>query len=286
MIEIAISLAVIGFALVAIIGILPTGMNVQKENRQETVINQDMTMWMNAIRNGNQGLDDLTNYVMAITNSMTEWDYVSGILTSNAHWELGYTYTTSTTGPTANTPQYVLTNGYRIVGLLSTPRMVPFVRGGVSGYYSNYVVALVRSISGAASEKFPQTNSDVMDLDLSYRMISEVSSYQEYDTNWINVNPLVVSPAAIPNNAAFAGFATNLQANLYNIRLTFRWPLFADGSAGNNRQIFRTMVGGRVNATNEANLQSPLMSFPVPAYPLPPHDVIYFIAPRTYAKAP
>src|SRR5947207_7764407 len=35
MIEIAISLAVIGFALVAIIGILPTGMNVQKENREE-----------------------------------------------------------------------------------------------------------------------------------------------------------------------------------------------------------------------------------------------------------
>ena len=35
MVEIALSLAVIGFALVAVIGILPIGMNVQKENRQE-----------------------------------------------------------------------------------------------------------------------------------------------------------------------------------------------------------------------------------------------------------
>jgi len=73
MIEIAISLAVIGFALVAIIGILPTGMNVQKENREDTIINNDMSIFMNAIRNGERGLDDLTNYVMAITNYVTQY---------------------------------------------------------------------------------------------------------------------------------------------------------------------------------------------------------------------
>ena len=41
MVEIAICLAVIGFALAAIIGILPLGLSVQRENREETVINQD-----------------------------------------------------------------------------------------------------------------------------------------------------------------------------------------------------------------------------------------------------
>src|SRR5262249_16641536 len=41
MIEIAICLAVIGFALAAIVGVLPLGMNVQRENREETIINQD-----------------------------------------------------------------------------------------------------------------------------------------------------------------------------------------------------------------------------------------------------
>jgi hypothetical protein len=41
MVEIAISLAVIGFALVAIIGVLPRGLRVQRENREETIINQD-----------------------------------------------------------------------------------------------------------------------------------------------------------------------------------------------------------------------------------------------------
>src|SRR6266542_5658651 len=71
MIEIAISLAVIGFALVAIIGILPTGLDVQKQNREETIINQDASLWMEAIRNGAQGMNDLTNYVDGITNFRT-----------------------------------------------------------------------------------------------------------------------------------------------------------------------------------------------------------------------
>jgi len=43
MVEIAIALAVIAFALVAIIGVLPIGMNVQRDNRAETIINQDAT---------------------------------------------------------------------------------------------------------------------------------------------------------------------------------------------------------------------------------------------------
>ena len=61
MVEIAIG-PTIGFALVAIIGVLPIGMNTQRDNREETVINQDATVLMEAIRNGARGLDDLTNY--------------------------------------------------------------------------------------------------------------------------------------------------------------------------------------------------------------------------------
>ena len=74
MIEIAISLAVIGFALVAIIGILPTGLDVQKQNKEETIINQDASIWMEAIRNGVQGADDLTNYVLSITKYSTVYE--------------------------------------------------------------------------------------------------------------------------------------------------------------------------------------------------------------------
>src|SRR5208282_3735932 len=134
MVEIAISLAVIGIALVAIIGVLPIGMNTQRDNREETIINQDATMFIEAIRGGARGLDDLTNYVYAITNYWTN-------VTSHASGVIGYT----------NYPSF-LVNGMNIVGLLSTPEYtdtnglpIPTL---MFGGYSNHVVAYVRSISG------------------------------------------------------------------------------------------------------------------------------------------
>src|SRR6266513_839727 len=59
MVEIALCLAIIGFALVAIIGILPSGMNVQKDNREETIIRQDAMYLMEAIRSGSRVMYDL-----------------------------------------------------------------------------------------------------------------------------------------------------------------------------------------------------------------------------------
>src|SRR5258706_15328665 len=63
MVEIAIAVAVIAFALVAIIGVLPAGLQVQKENREDTIIAQEGVYWMEAIRSGAQGLDELVSYV-------------------------------------------------------------------------------------------------------------------------------------------------------------------------------------------------------------------------------
>ena len=66
MVEIALCLGVIAFALVAIIGVLPTGLKVQRENREETILNQDGTFFLEAIRSGSWGLDYLTNHVVSI----------------------------------------------------------------------------------------------------------------------------------------------------------------------------------------------------------------------------
>src|SRR5208282_3552296 len=81
MVEIAICLAIIGIALVAIIGVLPIGINVQRDNREETLIDQDATVFIENIRNGARGLDDLTNYVVAISNTWTLYDS-SGLVKS------------------------------------------------------------------------------------------------------------------------------------------------------------------------------------------------------------
>ncbi len=66
MIEIAIALAVIAFALVAIIGLLPLGMETQRDNRQETIINHDGAYLMEAIRGGAPYVDDLAQYVDSV----------------------------------------------------------------------------------------------------------------------------------------------------------------------------------------------------------------------------
>jgi len=68
---IALCLGVIAFALVAIIGVLPTGIRVQKDNREDTIINQEGLLLVEAIRSGSRGLDYLTNYFDTITVSIS-----------------------------------------------------------------------------------------------------------------------------------------------------------------------------------------------------------------------
>jgi type II secretory pathway pseudopilin PulG len=248
MVEIAISLAIIGFALVAIIGVLPLGLDVQKDNRQETIINQDAGYFMDAIRNGARGLDDLTNYVIGITNY---WTLYNTNVPPPRSWKLvksdndGYdpfgSRVTSLPGP----PFFPLTNGYRIVGLLATPKL-EYVGGN---YQSNYVVAFVRALSGSAVEKFPQTNDTVLRLAFSYRMIPEIVPVPGYDTN--------------------SAYGKNLQANLNELRLLFRWPLLPNWSAGNGRQSYRSLVGGRLLKTNDVTGQT-----------------LHFFQPTTFVNVP
>src|SRR5258705_14021111 len=59
LIEIAVCLGIIGFALVAIIGILPAGLQVQRDNKEDTVINQEGMYILDAIRNGAEELTNL-----------------------------------------------------------------------------------------------------------------------------------------------------------------------------------------------------------------------------------
>jgi type II secretory pathway pseudopilin PulG len=268
MIEIALSLAVIGFALVAIIGVLPTGMDVQKQNRQETIINQDMSIWIDALRNGQRGLDDLTNYVLGVYNTRITYAYrppqkLPQVTQSNFFY---YTATNS------NSPEILLTNGFNIIGLLSTPKYVAFTNGNTHGFYSNYCVAYVRSMSGPAAEKYPQTNSEVQLNSLEYRMVPELTPFASYDMDWTNY----AAYSAVTNQMLWRSnyfvTARTLQADLNDVRLLFRWPVFPGGVIGNGRQIFRTMAGGSVTATN--------MTFPAR-----PETTLYFLEPRTYVRA-
>ncbi len=125
MAEIAIALGVIAFALVAIIGILPRGLQVQRDNRAETIINQDGTYWMNAIKSGARGMDELTNLVDRI--------------------EIHYNIDNSL--PPATTTHTAFRSGWEIIGLLTTPART-----------NSEVYASVWALSGSAAEKEPNPN--------------------------------------------------------------------------------------------------------------------------------
>jgi type II secretory pathway pseudopilin PulG len=224
MVEIAICLAVIGIALISIIGVLPIGMNTQRDNREETIINQDATVFIEAIRGGARGMDDLTNYVYAITNYQVK--YPAGTI---------YTYGYTNVAPS------ILTNGMNIVGLLSTPEFTDLsfnpTNNLFSGGYSNHVVAYVHSISGPAIEKPPQNNDIVVGDSFGYRILC-VNAPVAVDTNIFN----------LPSAQQF--YTKQLAANLHELRLTFLWPQQPNGKVGPGRQTFRTMVAGQIVQTN------------------------------------
>jgi prepilin-type N-terminal cleavage/methylation domain-containing protein len=217
MVEIAISLAVIGIALVAILGVLPLGMQAQRSNREATVINSDAGVFVDAIRGGARGADDLVNYVVMITNTISHDVYSNPSLMSGG-------------------PKPILTNGAVIIGLLSTPEFVDsnsLPTTPLNAVSNNRMVAYVRSLSGPAVDKPPQDNALLRNASFSYEIVCQ-NSPVEGDTNMLN------SP-----------YGKQLTANLHELRLMFQWPLLPDSQLpkahlGLGSLTYRAMIAGQL----------------------------------------
>jgi type II secretory pathway pseudopilin PulG len=274
MVEIALSLAIIGFALVAILGVLPTGLQVQRENREETIIGQDATVWLNAIRNGARGYDDLTNYVDAVLRVETAFDINGNQGNTDVHLLTPTNYFINGNAQPPTFPNNIF-DGYRIIGMLSAPK---FTYHGGSPHFdvtnrviatSNYVTAYVRAMSGAATEKAPQGNVDVRDLAFRYRMISEVVPYSGWDWNWVQFDPGRMGTNSFDRQAYETCLvAGNTALNLHDIRLLFRWPMLPNGQPEKGRQAFRAAASSQLVRTNDRGM------------------AVFFLNPRTYVRYP
>jgi hypothetical protein len=264
MVEIALCIAIVAFALVAIIGVLPTGVRVQKDNREDTVINQDGTFWLEAIRSGSVGLDELTNYVDLITIVR----YPGGPPTN-------YVYGDGKLLGSANT----FARGSNIIGLLSTPT---YTQDRRERLITNGVTAFVRSLSGTAevkpdpgkkqtvtiraSTKEQPVEVSVKDMAFKYRLTSEIVPLARplpadvaFDAPGLNYR----ERARRYQNWLEALQRTNLKSSAYDLRLTLEWPVYPAGDSyavGGNRKTFRTLVNasmvvrtnwdGKTNPTN------------------------------------
>jgi type II secretory pathway pseudopilin PulG len=235
MVEIALCLAIIGFALVAIIGVLPIGMSTQKDNREETLINFDANYLMNAIRSGSPGPEDLTNFIVAITNTYTHYGATSNILDGpHVSW---FTTSAYSIGGGAVISSNILNYGSNIVALLSTPR---FTQGGGNGdFVSNYVTGDFRAISGSPVDQ--GTNQPSRDFAFTYRVIPEImrSTVGPLFTNNLPTNQM--------NNLMSA------QQNFAEIRLSFRWPVVGGGALGPSKAVYRSAGGGQITNFTYAN---------------------------------
>lgn len=241
MIEVALSLAIVAFALVAILGVLPTGMQVQRDNREDTLINLDGMFLLETLRSGSRGVDDLTNYVESIsiaTGKFTnEFTNLQGPLAP---------------GVTLGGP---LLNGETIVGLLSKPQLELDDAGKI---FTNRITARIRSINGAAAEKGNITN----DFAFRYQALVEVGPHLPSQ-----IPPL--SPSASPDQIRahnqLENELVNTVRNLYDIRLVLRWPLYQRGNlwvTGRNRKSFRTLAGGNIaTSTNQNSFPAGVVGF-------------------------
>jgi type II secretory pathway pseudopilin PulG len=224
MVEIALCLGVIAIALVAIIGVMPTGVRVQRENQEETIINQDARLLLEAIRSGASGMNYLTNYFESITLVRS---LGNSVVYSNQFLERAQ-----------------LTNGLGIMGLLSNPK---YLQAG-NRVFTNKVTARVRAISGSAIEK--SQDPKVRDIAFRYRLTSELvplSVFPRELTNFTVLNPKSVDWGVASNNWLMA---RNQATNFHELRLTLQGPMIA---RGNNFEVygtprtFRTLVSGRLD---------------------------------------
>jgi hypothetical protein len=237
MVEIALCLGVIAIALVAIIGVMPTGLQVQRDNREDTILNQDGRFFLEAIRSGARGSDHLTNHVLSIMWSNSVGD------------SLIHTNSLGRSVPPGHTNSLV--NGRAIVGYLSTNRLV--VQN--NRLITNYVTALVRSMAGTAegrSERWRMEGGEPLPLAFNYLMSVEITpliTKPPFLTNWNNPNLEPVDVVTFSNNWLRA---RNQAVNFSQLRLTLQGPVFQRGltlDVLGRSQTFRTIVSGAREVT-------------------------------------
>ncbi|MFA6544134.1 MAG: hypothetical protein WCS99_06895 [Limisphaerales bacterium] len=194
MVEVALSLAIVAFALVAIIGVMPAGLNVQKENREDTIVSQDATLLLEAIRGG---------YSSSNLTALT-----SGFLKFSGPASL----------PVTNTP-------LEIIKRLSIPR-----------WDTTNATNLVRAHFRALSGNLLDTTAGSSNVAFSYVVTSEVTNY-----------------TTVPANSLLSPYLSN---NLYEVKLTFQWPVYESAAGqfptnyGNGRLVVRTLVSGQLTNDN------------------------------------
>tara|TARA_Y100001934_G_scaffold265701_1_gene344200 strand:+ start:3942 stop:4772 length:831 start_codon:yes stop_codon:yes gene_type:complete len=220
MIEVALSLGIVAFALVAIIGILPTGLKAQQQNREETIIAQDGVYLMEAIRAAalSSNLNVLTQNLVGlfVTNISVNTNFPVSFGTPE-----GVIYTPAVGAPVATN----VNNPLQVILQMCRPNF------DAETSTTNHVFAVFKGFSGNLSEIAPDPNA----IRFQYRVDVELSS--------------------ITNVIGTTNFATRfMMTNLYNLKLRYRWPARDNGQViGLGERVMRTQIAGRLQPYMNSN---------------------------------
>ncbi len=270
MIEIALCIAVVAIAMVAIIGVLPAGLNVQKQNREESLLTQDAELLLNALRGGQTRLQDLLNYADRVTLVRQYRDRAPS-RTNHFHGPLVQGT------PAGSDP---LVDAFQVLGLISRPKYTQEASSVSKGTVAvtNIVRLEMRSMSGSMadhpiirkSERRTMPNDARIDFAFRYLVTLETVTRQSV---------LVPGATQLPSDT--------MAGSVSEVRMILEWPLQRTGTDPNqyrlglNRREFRTEVLGQPTRLR-GNVPQDLSYFgdivypfnPVPETPGP--NVIHF----------
>jgi hypothetical protein len=226
MVEIAISIAIVAFALVAIIGVLPTGLNVQKDNREDAAINRDGAFLLEAIKQGSNAVNfDMlsNNFVYATCRVGT-----AGVLYTNYNAQ-------SNLSP------------LHIIGLLSRPSV------DAAGF-ANVSRAQFRAFSGPLSDMASNAQT------LAFSFQAEVKIQPVF--NYLDPAAVAQPPGSANYSVPLSNYHRYLASgpdstNLWDVQLTIQSPAHGatpGSSVGPRRQFFRTLVHGSLDVVTDNQL--------------------------------
>jgi len=204
-------------------------MTVQKDNREDTLINQEGRYWLEAIKSGARGIYDLTNYV----------EYIRIEPTNNANLTFRLVEVENNVDP------YL--KPHEIIGMLSVPKY----EGPTNNMVTNRITARVRAITGPATDKSPFATNTVPNT-FRYQLQTEITKVRPLPPELVEAQFEADPTNGLPTRV----FNESMGANLWDVRLILRWPVVERGDdwfVGNNRKVFRAQVGAPLHSMTNFN---------------------------------
>lgn len=277
MAELALCIAVVAIAMVAIIGVLPLGMNVQKQNKEDTIINQDAQILLDAIRTASASGTTITNFQrnsLDVANLLWGYSNAADYLTNfvdyvvvtnvfgKSYWR-GPWYLKETGGEAGDPSLPALMDGHLFLNALLTPR----VETNSNRFITNTVWAQMRPIT-----------SPVSDYPASLNQKTGPTVDQRFDHLFRYIVTAEVGPALPVHADLYEGLdyerVRQLTNCVYELRLTFQWPVTAQvpdihesGTrpyVGPNRRTFRTILSGNLETKVIRNSANRIVAAEIP----------------------